>query len=87
MPSTAIAGPRSAAFRDQFLDPPVDQLADPDLVLRWTRQGMAAGKLFQVASRPADHAKHLAVECDFEDSRRPGAFSEEQNLVGPGRDA
>ena len=71
----------------QLLYPPIRRLGSVDFVLRGTRERMRTGELAEIASRPANHAQNLAIECHLEDATWVCRLPNEQHLMGTWRNA
>src|SRR5438552_18781742 len=79
-PAAIVASVR-LRLEQQLLHAPVRGLGDVDFILRRAGELVAAGKFLEVASRPADHAQHLALERQLEDAAGEGRLAEKEHLV------
>ena len=73
-------------MQEQLLSAPVEQLADPQHVLRRTGQRVNPTKLFELFAALAKHAEQLPVETELIDAAWPGVGAVE-HLVRSRRNA
>src|SRR5260370_16004329 len=71
-------------MQQHLLYAPIGGFGHVDFVLRRARERMGAGELLEVASRAADHAKHLAIEGQLEDPPPQCGFAAEHQPVRAG---
>src|SRR5438552_6597547 len=79
-PAAIVASVR-LRLEQQLLHAPVRGFGDVDFILRRAGELVTAGKFLEVASRPADHAQHLALERQLEDAAGDGRLAEKEHLV------
>jgi hypothetical protein len=74
-------------MQDEFLRPPVQQLADPEYVLGRAGQRVNPTELLELLAAPAGHAEKLAIEAELIDAAPPGGIGHLTEAAGLGRQA